>query len=244
MKFKNAYEDEKLAEAYARLQFPGTYYLAYRDLPETIFQHVTGRRALDFGCGAGRSTRFLRDLGFEVVGIDVSERMLSQARAMDPAGEYRLISDGDLGQVGQVFHLISSLFTFDNVPTRARKVEIFRRLTQRLAPGGRILNLVSSPEIYVNEWTSFSTAEFPENRSARTGDIVRIINNAIDDRRPVEDVLWTDDAWRDVFTAAGLQVVQTYRPLGREDEPYPWVNETRIAPWVIYVLKNAEEDRE
>ena len=31
--FGNVYEDEERARAYATLQFPGTYYLAFRDLP-------------------------------------------------------------------------------------------------------------------------------------------------------------------------------------------------------------------
>jgi len=28
--------------------------------------------------------------------------------------------------------------------------------------------------------------------------------------------------------------------MGEEDEPYEWVNETKIAPWVIYVLRKVE----
>jgi SAM-dependent methyltransferase len=71
MKFSNSHEDPKRAEAYAKLEFPGTYYLAYRDLPEIIFEHVRGREALDFGCGTGRSIRFLRKLGFSTVGVDI-----------------------------------------------------------------------------------------------------------------------------------------------------------------------------
>ena len=31
------------------------------------------------------------------------------------------------------------------------------------------------PAIYVNEWASFSTRDFPENRNARDGDRVRIV---------------------------------------------------------------------
>jgi hypothetical protein len=34
-----------------------------------------------------------------------------------------------------------------------------------------------------------------------------------------------------------LELAQKYKPLGTESEPYKWVNETRIAPWVIYVLR-------
>ena len=62
MQVTNLYEDARRTQAYARLEFPGTYYLAYRDLPAILIEHVKGRKALDFGCGAGRSTRFLRKL--------------------------------------------------------------------------------------------------------------------------------------------------------------------------------------
>ncbi len=148
----NPYHDRARADAYAGLEFPGTYYLAYRDLPAIIGEHVTGPRALDFGCGAGRSTRFLRRLGFDsVVGVDISEPMVAQARARDPDGDYR-----------------------------------------------------GSP-----------TA----------------------DRRPVEDTLWTDEGYREVYRQAGLELVETARPLGTEDEPYPWVTERTIPPWAIYVLR-------
>jgi hypothetical protein len=34
MDFVNVYDDSRRAESYARLGFPGTYYLAYRDIPE------------------------------------------------------------------------------------------------------------------------------------------------------------------------------------------------------------------
>ena len=238
MGFRNAYEDELLAEAYSRLEFPATYYLAYRDLPRIFAEHVRGRHALDFGCGAGRSTRFVRACGFDVIGVDVAANMLRQAKAIDPDGDYRLMSGLDFSPVeGRSFDLILSAFTFDNVPTMSNKVAMFEALARLLRPDGSIVNLVSSPEIYMHEWASFSTVDFPENRDARTGDVVRIINAAIEDRRPVEDILWRDEAWRDVFARAGLTIVETHAPLATEDEPYPWVNETRVAPWVIYVLK-------
>jgi hypothetical protein len=33
-----------------------------------------------------------------------------------------------------------------------------------------------------------------------------------------------------------LAAVEMHKPLAKEDEPYEWINETKIAPWVIYVL--------
>lgn len=96
MEFKNSYQDEAYAAAYAKLEYPGTYYLAFRDLPEILSSHVVGKLALDIGCGSGRSTRLLGKLGFDAVGADIAEEMIRQARAIDPAGDYRLVADGDL----------------------------------------------------------------------------------------------------------------------------------------------------
>src|SRR5437867_1614206 len=225
--FSNVYEDRVRAQAYAELELPGTYYLAYRDLPAIIREHVGGRIAIDFGCGAGRSTRFLRTLGFDVVGVDVSEHMLALARERDPGGEYRLVPDGDLGGLAAgTFDLVLSAFTFDNVPTIERKIALLSGLKLLLNGGGRIVNLVSAPEIYVNEWASFSTRDFPQNRAARSGDKVLIVMLDVEDRRPVEDILCTDRDYHAAYERAGLTPIRTYRPLGKPTEGYPWVSET------------------
>ena len=236
-KFSNVYADQTRANAYAKLEFPGTYYLAFRDLPAIIDEHIQGRKALDFGCGAGRSTRFLRGLGFDVVGVDISEHMLVRARERDPRGKYHLVPDGDLSRVAPGgYDLVLAAFTFDNIPARDKKVALFQSLKQLLTHGGCLINLVSSQDIYVNEWASFSTKDFPENRTARSGDRVRIVMLDVEDRRPVEDIFWRDEDYAEVFRRAGLTVIQTHRPLAKPSEPYPWVTETTISPWVIYVL--------
>ncbi|MEW5982749.1 MAG: class I SAM-dependent methyltransferase [Acidobacteriota bacterium] len=150
MPFANAYADAGFAEAYSQLQFPGTYYLAFRDLPALVSRHATGRRALDFGCGAGRSTRFLRSLGFDAIGIDIAEDMLARAHALDPEGDYRLIPDGHLGAFEvSGFDLVFSAFTFDNIPTRERKVVLERCV--RLVVPGRAPHLVERLEIPLDD---------------------------------------------------------------------------------------------
>jgi ubiquinone/menaquinone biosynthesis C-methylase UbiE len=237
MGFVNVYEDSERAKAYAELEFPGTYYLAYRDLPQIIKAHVYGEKALDFGCGTGRSTRFLKSLGCEVIGVDISREMIQRARARDPQGDYRLVDDGDFRSFNdQTFDLIFSIFTFDNIPTLEKKVALFHGFKRLLSPEGRIINLVSSPEIYRHEWVSFSTQDFPENHRAGLGEVVRIIMKDVRDKRPVEDILWTEKGYQEVFLRAGLEVLCQYAPLAHDEEPFRWINETRIAPWNIYVL--------
>lgn len=238
--FANVYEDAARAQAYAGLEYPGTYYLAFRDLPALLQHHVRGRRALDFGCGTGRSTRFLRDLGFHVVGIDIAEAMVTQARERDLRGEYRLVpAETPPPLAAGAYDLVLAAFTFDNVPTSDRKARLFRALRTSLTPHGCVVIIVSAPAIYLHEWASFSTRPFPENRLARSGDVVRIVMLDVPDRRPVEDILCTDETYREIFDQAGLTVIKACQPLGRESEPYAWVSETSVAPWTIYVLESS-----
>jgi ubiquinone/menaquinone biosynthesis C-methylase UbiE len=235
--FTNVYNDQRRADAYAELEFPGTYYLAFRDLPALIRQHIQGTKAIDFGCGTGRSTRFLRGLGFDVIGVDISEHMLALARKRDPGGEYCLVSDDTLSELaGNTYDLVLSAFAFDNIATMDKKVALFQSFQSLLKPGGSIINLVSSAEIYVHEWASFSTKDFPENRTAQSGDKVLIVMLDVEDRRPVEDIFWTDQDYQEVYKRAGLRLLKTHRPLGYGTEPYSWVSEITISPWVIYVL--------
>jgi len=240
MTFRNCYEDVTRADAYATLAFRNTYYLAFRDLPAILREHVKGLRAVDFGCGTGRSTRFLGQLGFEAIGVDISEDMVRKAREIDPEGDYRLVPGDDLHALpAGGYDLVLSAFTFDNIAGAETKIDLFQRIRRLLTADGKVVHIVSAPEIYTHEWASFSTRDFPENRLCRSGDRVKIVVTDHADQRPVEDILWTEESYHEVFAAAGLRAVKKYEPLATGAEPYPWVNETRIAPWAIYVLESA-----
>jgi SAM-dependent methyltransferase len=234
--FHNTYEDETRAGSYARLEFPATYHLAFRDLPRLLREHVSGGRALDFGCGAGRSSRFLKELGFDVTGIDISPEMIRHARARDPEGRYLLVDDGDFSELplGH-YDVVFSAFAFDNIPGVEHRAGLLRGLAALLRPHGRVVLLVSAPELYTHEWASFTTLEFADNRTARSGGSVWVVMKDVEDRRPINDLIWFDADYRTLFADAGVDLLATHRPLGRADEPYEWVSEQDVSPWSIYV---------
>ena len=238
MEFHNTYQDPHRAAAYDQLQLGGTYHLAFRDLP-TMLDSTSGCRALDFGCGTGRSTRFLQRLGFKTVGVDISREMVLLARDRDPCGDYRVIENGDFSSLTQKgFDLVLSAFSFDNIPGRNKKISLLQGLRELMCTGGRMVNIVSTPEIYTHEWVTFTTRNYPENAAARCGDVVRIITTDYSDNRPVDDILWPDEDYQAVYSRAGLSIERFEQPLARGDEGVPWVNETRVAPWSIYVLRS------
>ena len=185
--FANCYADATRAQAYATLEFKNTYHLAYRDIPAILGEHVRGRKSLDFGCGTGRSTRFLRQRGFEVTGVDIAEDMIRKARELDPSGDYRLIQsnliqsnliqsnkvqrngvqsndvtgDGVTGDDLSAFQsgtydLVLAAFTFDNIAGKNNdnKRRILQDLGRLLNQDGKLVLIVSRPEIYTHEWAS------------------------------------------------------------------------------------------
>ena len=241
MNFENSWGNQTRAESYSKLEFPNTYYLAYRDLPEIISKHVTGNQAIDFGCGTGRSSRFLKQLGFDVIGIDISKDMLEIARNLDLSGDYQLVSNGKYDHLGlNQFDLVQSIFTFDNIPGWSNRTNILKGLRDLMKPTGRMICLDSTPELYVNEWASFTTKDFPENWTAKTGDIVHDIMLDVEDRRPIEDIFWSMEDYNKLFNLAGLKIELTYKPLGYNNEPFDWKSEKEIAPWMIFILNKCD----
>lgn len=242
MVFKNSYRDEIRANAYAKLEFHNTYYLAFRDLPHLFKKYIKGNKAFDFGCGTGRSTRFLQKHGFNAIGIDISKEMIKNAKKINPKGRYYLIKDGVFNQFNNnSYDLILSAFTFDNIPID-KKAYLLSGLSKLLKKHGKIINIVSSPEIYTHEWATFSTKDFPENKNAKSGDIVPIITTDFEDKRPCYDIFCSSQTYKKIYQSVGMNVIHLIKPLADGSEPYQWVNETHLSPWNIYVLeKNLEK---
>jgi len=237
----NFYDDSLRAAAYESVGVEGTYAIAFRELAMILARLPRREAALDFGCGAGRSSRFLRSAGYTVVGVDIAQEMVARARRSDPGGDYRVLSGDEVLDrfESAMFSLVLAAWTFDNVHEVAEKRRILTDLRRVLADEGTLILIASAPEIYTNEWASFTTAAYPENRAARSGDLVRIRIKGTEDARPYEDTYFTDADYRRVFDECHLEIRATQRPLGYASEPWKWLSEESIAPWTIYELSKS-----
>ncbi len=97
------------------------------------------RRCLDFGCGVGRVAIPLARRSAEVVGVDVSESMLAEARKnceLQGVRNLALVrSDDRLSALSGEFDFIHSFVVFQHIP-RKRGEAIVDALLDRLAVGG------------------------------------------------------------------------------------------------------------
>jgi len=110
---------------------------------EKPFAALPSRRVLDLGCGTGEHARFLSEKGFEVVGVDVSDTMLTRAReAGVPAGVEFVM--GDLAHVdtvvtGKFGGAICLGNTLVHVTDRAVLVDLLRGVRKVLLPGAPLV---------------------------------------------------------------------------------------------------------
>ena len=109
-----------------------------RELLGRFAEMVGGGRVCDVGCGPGHLTRYLRELGCDAFGVDLSPRMVALAAALNSDCEFVVgdlrslpVEDGTLG--GEVCFYSLIHLCFDEL------APALRDLCRKLRPGGVIL---------------------------------------------------------------------------------------------------------
>ena len=144
-----------VAEEYAET-FAGEHEKKPKDqeILHRFSQEIGARRPVwDFGCGPGQTTKYLKDLGIEISGLDLSEEILEQARTIHPEIHFRKgnilaleFEDDSIAAVVAFYAIVH--FTEEQVGIACR--EIFRVLQ----PGGIFLFTyhIGEETIHLNEF--------------------------------------------------------------------------------------------
>lgn len=138
---QNIYDDAGFFAGYSSLERFGAGWeraMEHDDLL-ALLPPVAGRRVLDLGCGAGQLAHYLATTGaLEVVGVDISERMLALARSdwAHPNVRYERAAIEDVAFAPARFDLIVSSLAFHYLLDYAGLVQ---RIAGWLAPGGRLV---------------------------------------------------------------------------------------------------------
>lgn len=236
------YTEEAAKYSKISLQGEGTLYLSFRDLESLIHKHCSKKViqdliALDYGCGAGRSTRYLKSIGIQTVdGFDISESMIEQARGFDPEGSYQLIQSGALPKAGCLYDMALMSFVTVAIESKEEITRIFQEIARVLKKGGIFLSLTLSETFWnpKHQWVSYKQ-DYPENYSPKSGQKSRLTIHSIGFE--IVDSYWTEQDIIGCAKEANLSSVEVHQVVGRKEDGIEWKDESRFAPYTIFVFR-------
>ena len=98
-----------------------------------------GRKALVVGCGLGDDAKYLRDLGFEVTGFDISETAINWAKRINPEIHFET---ADLFNPPRAwisaFEFVLEIYTIQPLPLELRP-QVIEAIANFVAPNGTLL---------------------------------------------------------------------------------------------------------
>jgi SAM-dependent methyltransferase len=152
---QNVYDDPAFFAGYSRLERFGAGWTTAFELPSllSLLPAVTGSRVLDLGCGAGQLAHHLAAKGAaEVIGVDLSERMLALARAewSHPRVTYQRAALEEVAFPLDRFELVVSSLAFHYV---ADYQGLCRRIAGWLVRGGALVFSTEHP-VYLTRATA------------------------------------------------------------------------------------------
>lgn len=110
-----------------------------QEILQRFSQELGDRRPVwDFGCGPGQTAEYLRNLGIEISGLDLSEGMLKQARTIHPEIHFR---KGNILALEFENDSIAGIVAFYAIVhfTKEQVGIAFREIYRILQPGGIFL---------------------------------------------------------------------------------------------------------
>ena len=233
-KKENNKNSTSYAKLYSKYKIEGTQYLPFRDLPLILNKYVKGTKVLDYGSGSGESSIFLKSLGFDVIGVDINDEMVSISQDRDPLGKYIKIETGKLPFNNEVFDLVLCSFVLLEIANKIEILSIVKEINRVLKKGAIFISIAASDITYKHNWLTLNT-DFPENNNITSGSKVKIEFKDIN--LTINDYYWTENDYKEIFVDAGYQIDEVHNPLGTSKDQYEWIDEKKFSPSSIIVCK-------
>lgn len=136
-------------------QTPIPVYLEVPTVQRLLDGLVEGRAILDLACGTGFYSRLLKRLGAaRVIGVDISEAMIAEARAeesQNPVGIEYVVADAATLPVLGAFDLATAMYLLHYAETAESMHRMCRNIAANLKPGGHLVALLPEPDYTLDE---------------------------------------------------------------------------------------------
>lgn len=238
----NNYDQNATAYSQLNLLGTGTTYLSFRDVPELIQKYCPNAnpQVLDYGCGAGRSTRFLKHIGIQSVeSVDVNPEMLKQATQLDPGGNYRQITSAETGSQAESFDLVFCSFVLVELSSNEEIQKIFKEVNRVLKKDGTFMLVTLSEDLFDSKhrWLSYDM-DFAENRNLVSGSYTKF--RLLDINLILQDYYWTNNDILTIGRSSDFESLEIHKTFGKKEDPFQWASEAHTSPYDIYIFRKSK----
>ncbi|CAG9001125.1 MAG: hypothetical protein CENE_03142 [Candidatus Celerinatantimonas neptuna] len=218
---------------YSKSTVSGTGYLAYRDISKLISElHLKPGRALDLGCGCGRSIGVIKDLCDSVTGSDMNATALEKTRQAYPYTELFLNDLSAKKYPGDKFDSIFSVFMFFYFESIESMHMELSRCYESLNDGGFLFVVHGNLSLASARYASVEGIGQPPEKE---GDHHRVLLKNVD--LIVEDVYWSASTIIRECEQLGFQLIKHHQPLGKQSDNQPYIDEYVNPPYSYLVMK-------
>ena len=111
----------------------------YGDIRKPIFDDFSDKIALDFGCGPGRMVSRMKKIFKKVDGCDIAQRLLDEAKTINPESNFYLTNGNDLGNIENDFYdFIYCTISMQHIACHSIRQDIVRNMYKALKNNGKI----------------------------------------------------------------------------------------------------------
>jgi len=200
-----------------------------------LLQPIQGKNILDYGCGNGKFSAYLRNLGAEVVGIDISTTQLEIAKKgknkniiyladNDPRIESDYINYFDAGVL---------IFVLCEISSPDIMLSVLKRMHNLLKLESQLVIL--NPNWDKGNGKDFLTHQMQYSPELKLGEHVTTI---LKGNPPIyiPDYYWSKSFYLEMLEKAGFGKFEIYEPLASNDGT-PWKDEKKYPPFLIINAK-------
>jgi len=199
---------------------------------ENLLEEIGGKRILDYGCGSGKFSRRLRDLGSLVTAVDVSENAINRARERDRSNiDYKVIENDDLSFLDEksVDKAVAA-FVFCTMQQDAQIRNIAQQIHGKLSPDGYFIVLEPHPDSLGYNFVSMKR-ERPEE--VKSGTPIKVQLTGMD--TPFYDYWRSKDDYVRILNDVGFEVDVIKEPVVENCPHETFWRDERIQPPLLVV---------
>jgi SAM-dependent methyltransferase len=220
------------SKKYSHLKINGTGYLAFKDIEMLIYKyHINVYKILDFGCGYGRSTRFLKQFSKIIYGCDIDQNAILACQKTINSERFYINNNNEIFDY-HPFTAIFAFFVIFHISKQNALEHLFECCYRSLDHTGTFIIISGTKELYTKNYLSVQGLTHPKDNGDSASILLKNINLTID------DTYWSEEYIKHLALSVGFKEIYYHYPIINDPNVSNiYLDEKHYPPYYIGFLK-------